>query len=108
MDAISAIVLLALVAMPIALLSGWFVDGGYGGLGSVVNRGDTGSWWRSTMPWPEGVQEDDELAWHVHEPEPAGDAAMAESERDAFELAPERPKAHVGVHAPGARLRQPR
>ena len=23
------------------------------------------AWWRMTLPWPPGVQEDDEIAWHV-------------------------------------------
>jgi len=108
MDAITAIVLLALVAVPIAVLSGWWVDAGCGGLGSVVNRGDRGAWWRSAMPLPQGVQEDDELAWHVRGSEgTAGDAAAAEAERDAFELAPARPRPHVGLRSPDS-LRPPR
>jgi hypothetical protein len=26
--------------------------------------------WRRTLPWPRGVQEDSEIAWHVPRPEP--------------------------------------
>jgi hypothetical protein len=28
-------------------------------------------YWRRTLPWPRGVQEDDGIAWHVPRDEPA-------------------------------------
>ena len=111
MDLISAIVFLCLVAAPLAVLAGWFVEVGYSGLGSFVNRGDSDSW-RSTMPWPQGVQEEDVVKWHVRDREPAaggpprgtptrGDIA------DDFEIAPVHAQARV-VFRPPAERESPR
>lgn len=63
MDLIFALVLLGLAATPLALLSGWLAARGSRPLGSLVNGGDSETWWRSTMPWPVGVQEEDGLTW---------------------------------------------
>ena len=100
MDVIFVIVLLALVAAPLALLSGWFVDAGYEGLGSLVNRGD-GAWRRASMPWPQGVQEEDGVTWHIRAPDGAATSPVShESEADAFEIASARPQPRVGLRAP--------
>lgn len=63
MDLIFALVLLGLAATPLALLSGWLAARGSRPLGSLINSGDNETWWRSTMPWPVGVQEEDGLTW---------------------------------------------
>ena len=109
MDVISAIVLLSLVAAPLALLAGWFVDGGHTGLGSLVSRGGSDAWWRATMPWPQGVQEEDGVRWHVQDQgSMAVDAsatmlAIPGVPADAFEIAPVRPQARVVFRPPAER-----
>jgi hypothetical protein len=62
-DLIFALVLLGLAATPLALLSAWLATRGSRPLGSLINGGDNQTWWRSTMPWPVGVQEEDGLTW---------------------------------------------
>ena len=101
MDIIS-VILLALVAAPLAVLSGWFVDRGYGRLGSLVNHGDSRAWWQATMPWPRGVQEEDEVRWRVHDrdgaPGPSVDPVTSGDTEEDFEMAPVRPRAQVGFY----------
>ena len=63
MNLILALVLLSLAATPLALLLGWLDRRGSRQLGSLVNGTDSEGWWRATMPWPRGVQEDDEVTW---------------------------------------------
>jgi hypothetical protein len=103
MDIISVIVLLAVVAAPLAVLSGWFVRGGYGGLGSFVDRGDREAWWRATMPWPHGVQEEDGVEWHVprvgQANESAAQRARPEAPADAVKIEPVRPRARVAFRS---------
>jgi hypothetical protein len=36
----------------------------YRGVAAFLNL-DEASWWRTTLPWPHGVQEDDEVHFHV-------------------------------------------
>ena len=36
-----------------------------GPLGWPLGRESRERFWRDTMPWPHGVQEDSEIAWHV-------------------------------------------
>lgn len=71
MDLVTALVLLAAAAAPLAMLSGWLAGRGSRPLGSLVNGGDSETWWRSTMPWPRGVQEEDDLTWSFREKQPA-------------------------------------
>ena len=104
MDVISTIVLLTLGAIPLAVLAGWFVDPDRNGLGSLVHRGGDGSWWQTAMPWPQGVQEEDE--WHLRSPDaptvgaPGGEPPILEPATDAFEVALVRPRSRVGFHRP--------
>jgi hypothetical protein len=63
MDLMLTLILLGLAAAPLALLSGWLDRRGSRPLGALVNGRDSETWWRTTMPWPQGVQEDDELTW---------------------------------------------
>ena len=113
MDVISTIVLLSIGAVPLAVLAGWFVDPDRNGLGSLVDRGGGNSWWQNAMPWPQGVQEEDGVGWHIREPDralvgpPSGDPASREPTVDAFEVAPMHPRSRVGLHrtAPERRSR---
>ena len=70
MDLITALLLLSVAAAPLALLSGWLAGRGSRPLGSLVNAGDSETWWRSTMPWPRGVQEEDDLPWSFRDAQP--------------------------------------
>jgi hypothetical protein len=66
MDLISLLLwlgLAALAVLPVAALSGWLVGPGQRSLGPLIQGHE--SWWRSTMPWPRGIQEEDGVAWHV-------------------------------------------
>jgi hypothetical protein len=74
MNLILAIVLLSLAATPLAILLGWLDRRGSRQLGSLVNGRDSEGWWRATMPWPQGVQEEDELAWSFRGSQQPGDA----------------------------------
>lgn len=68
MDVIPTIVLLSLAAAPIAVVAGWLASRGHGRLGPLVSAPAGVDWWRTTMPWPHGVQEDDEVKWNFAEP----------------------------------------
>jgi len=101
MDLIAGFLLIAL-ALPLAVLAGWFLADGHGGLASLVDHGGSTGWWKATMPWPQGVQEEDGVTWHVR----GADEATAPSgtspgppdiARDAFEVAPIRPRARIGI-----------
>jgi hypothetical protein len=62
-DLIFALVLLSVAVAPLALLSGWLAGRGSRPLGALVNSSGSEAWWRSTMPWPRGVQEEDDVTW---------------------------------------------
>lgn len=47
-----------------AMLAAWFVRVDSTTLWPLGEEGHDAFWGR-TMPWPRGVQEDDEIAWHV-------------------------------------------
>jgi hypothetical protein len=64
MEIISTILLLAVAAAPIALVGGWLAGRGHGRLGALVSGQGGDGWWRTTMPWPQGVQEDDDFKWN--------------------------------------------
>lgn len=64
MELIPTIVLLAFAAAPIALVGGWLAGRGHGQLGALVSGSSSGGWWQTTMPWPQGVQEDDDFKWN--------------------------------------------
>lgn len=72
------------------------------GLGAIVRGRDDQSWWRATLPWPQGVQEDDEVRWRFA---PRG-AADEERDADGSErpppgharpIPPTRPQARVSM-----------
>ncbi len=75
MNLILALVLLSLAAAPLALLLGWLDRRGSRQLGSLVGGRDSEGWWRATMPWPTGVQEEDGVTWSFRgNQQPASDA----------------------------------
>ena len=65
-EVIVIVVGIGLAFAPVAALSGWLAGPGQRPLGALMHGRDT--WWRSTMPWPQGVQEEDGVHWHVREP----------------------------------------
>lgn len=67
MNLILALVLLSLAATPLAVLLGWLDRRGSRQLGSLVGGHDSEGWWRATMPWPTGVQEEDGVTWSFRE-----------------------------------------
>jgi len=64
MELIPTIVVLAFAAAPIALVGGWLAGRGHGRLGALVSGSSGSGWWQATMPWPQGVQEDDDFKWN--------------------------------------------
>jgi hypothetical protein len=109
MDAISSIVLMILAAVPVAVLAGWFAGPRHSGLGALVDRGDADSWWRTTMPWPQGVQEEDGVRWRIPERDPEvvessdGGPDGPEARADDFEVALVRTRSRVGLRPPADR-----
>jgi hypothetical protein len=104
MDPLAAVALLVAVAAPIAVVSGWFVQGGFGGLGSFVGRGDRDAWWRSSMPWPQGVQEEDGPRWRLGGDEASDSHGSADGDAggdDALDVRPVRAHPRLVVRAGG-------
>jgi len=62
----------------IAALAARFV-GVEGPTGWPIGAASREEFWRRSMPWPRGVQEDDEIAWHV----PVARATESVTERPA-------------------------
>jgi hypothetical protein len=69
MNLISALLLIALAAAPVAVLGAWLAARREPRLDSLVQAGGSDGWWRQAMPWPRGVQEDDEVHWNFGPPE---------------------------------------
>jgi hypothetical protein len=59
MDIGTTVVLLGVAAAPLALLGGWIASRDRSVAPPV--GATTDSWWREAMPWPHGVQEDDDV-----------------------------------------------
>ena len=64
MNLISALLLLAAAAAPLAVLGAWLAARRDPRVGTLVHVGGTEDWWRQAMPWPHGVQEDDDVHWN--------------------------------------------
>ena len=100
-DLLSAILVLAGAAAPFAILLAWLATRGLPGLGLLVGNGQANVWWRRTMPWPEGIQEDNDVHWHFDATSGSDDAAIieesGEGERAALRVDPSRvrPSVHV-------------
>jgi hypothetical protein len=65
-----ALVLLVVAVAPLAVLGAWFAGRRDPRAGSLVQVGGAEGWWRQTLPWPHGVQEDDEVHWNFGPAEP--------------------------------------
>jgi hypothetical protein len=81
MNLISVLLLLALAAAPLAILGGWLVARRDPRSGSLVRVGGSEGWWRDAMPWPHGVQEEDEVHWNFGPPNNAEDDLTVEPVR---------------------------
>jgi hypothetical protein len=63
---------------------------------------DRDDFWRRTLPWPPGVQEDDEIAWHV--PRPVSPEGQSKGSRAIGSPSggrpdpPTRPQRRIGSH----------
>lgn len=97
MDLISIILMGALAAVPLAVLSGWLIGPGERPLGGLINGRE--AWWRSTMPWPQGVQEDDDVRWRIPAREQLDPGSAAQSTADL-------PVADVPTESVGATVQQ--
>jgi hypothetical protein len=86
MELIAAIVSLVAVAAPLAMLGAWLVASAHRGLGTVVPRSGEG-WWRVAMPWPQGVQEENDPGWNPQQARPAeADSSDSSSTPDDADL----------------------
>ena len=90
MEIISTILVLGLAVAPIALVAGWLAGRGHRGLGALVGGPAGDGWWRTAMPLPHGVQEDDDFKWNFGDREPTAGAeppGPAAEAADEVELA---------------------
>jgi len=85
MNLILAIVLVGLAATPLAILLGWLDRRGSRPLGALLHGRDSEGWWRATMPWPRGVQEEDEVTWSFRESQPPTGRATSRAPEAADE-----------------------
>jgi hypothetical protein len=81
----------------LALLAHAFDD--VGPPGWPLGEGSREAFWRRSLPWPRGVQEDDEIAWHVPRPAPPPGAERAERLRRVLSgerpVPPTRPQSRI-------------
>ena len=98
MELIPTILLLGVAATPIALVGGWLAGRGHGRLGTLVSGPSGTGWWQATMPWPQGVQEDDDFKWNF------GDRDQSITESGPGPVAHEA----TGVTEPPRRPQEPR
>jgi hypothetical protein len=89
MNLISALLLIAAAAAPLAVLGAWLAARRDARAGTLIQAGGTDGWWRQAMPWPHGVQEDDDVHWNFGPPEQPADTA------DALSVDPVRVRAGV-------------
>jgi hypothetical protein len=61
---IAALLFIAAAAAPLAVLGAWLASRRESRAGSLVQVGGTDGWWQQAMPWPRGVQEDDDVHWN--------------------------------------------
>ena len=69
LDLIGTVLILIVATAPLAVLLSWLATRGHGGLGILAGSGQLDVWARLSMPWPRGVQEDDDVRWNF---EPRG------------------------------------
>ncbi|HET9520439.1 MAG TPA: hypothetical protein VFO73_05270 [Candidatus Limnocylindrales bacterium] len=89
-DVVWIVAILAGLRALLALLAHAFDDTGPPGW--PLGEGSREAFWRRSLPWPHGVQEDDEIAWHVPRPAPPpGQERLARAETLRRVLSGERP-----------------
>ncbi len=49
----------------IGAMLGWFVSRGYRAFGAIIRGQDDAAFYQEMMPWPHGVQEEDEVHWQI-------------------------------------------
>jgi hypothetical protein len=76
-----------------AMLAAWLLRVDSTSLWPLGEQGREG-FWRRTLPWPRGVQEDAEIAWHV--PRPAPTAAAPRAVAIGTAVPPTRPQRRMG------------
>jgi hypothetical protein len=74
----------------VAALAARFV-GGEGPPGWPLGAASREEFWQRAMPWPRGVQEDDEIAWHVP-PVPGAESEPIAQRPSAPPIPPTRPQ----------------
>ena len=75
----------------IAALAARFV-GVEGPTGWPIGAASREEFWRRSMPWPRGVQEDDEIAWHVPPVADAESRLIAPGSATVDPIPPTRPQ----------------
>jgi hypothetical protein len=90
MNLISALLLIAAAAAPLAVLGAWLAARRDARVGTLIQVGGADGWWRQAMPWPHGVQEDDDVHWNFGPPEQPDDERP-----DALSVDPVRVRAGV-------------
>ncbi|TMD28341.1 MAG: hypothetical protein E6I94_08520 [Chloroflexi bacterium] len=96
MDLIGTVLILIGAGAPLAILLAWLATRGLPGLGLLVGIGQADAWWRSSMPWPTGIQEDDDVRWHFHDGNGPDEASTIEESTDW---------AHVALRVDPSRVR---
>jgi hypothetical protein len=92
MNLIFALLLLAAAAAPLAVLGGWLAGRRDPRSGSLIHVGGSEGWWRQAMPWPQGVQEDDDVHWNFGPSEAAREQRIDRAREDVtFDAVPLRP-----------------
>jgi hypothetical protein len=73
-------------------------------VGTLVRvGGSSDDWWRETLPWPPGVQEDDEVHWNFASPDERAD----HEDGAAMRVEPAPLAVRLQAVRPGLRGRQP-
>ena len=78
-----------------AMLAAWLLRIDSTSLWPLGEQGREG-FWRRTLPWPPGVQEDAEIAWHVPRATPAPHAASMRALETGRAAPPTRPQRRIG------------
>ena len=87
--------LMLLAGVLVAAVLGWLTGRlarGSGLPGMPLGAESRDTFWRRTLPWPTGVQEDTEIAWHVPRDDPPAPTSAAPSSPLGQPVPPTRPQ----------------
>ena len=87
--------LMLLAGVLVAAVLGWLTGRlarGSGPPGLPLGAESRETFWRRTLPWPTGVQEDTEIAWHVPRDDPPAPTSAAPSSSLGQPVPPTRPQ----------------